>query len=542
MNGLQRWRLRAERVGWRLDRPRVLLLATYLVPLLFGLLAVAQRQDSNWDLRNYHWYNAFAFLNGKVGLDLAPAQMQTYFNPTIDLLYYGLVTHLPGPLAGFVMGVIHGLNFILVAHIVRAMLPPGQDGGRARLPVLLALAGMLSASFLSELGNSMGDNVTALFVLGSLLLVLRGWPQLSAGRGAGLALAAGVVMGLGVGLKLTVAGYALALCLALLTAPVRAALLFGIGVLGGMAVTGGHWYWKMAVLFGNPLFPQFNDLFHSPLAGSLAVADTHFLPHGVVEYLLWPFLFALDPIRVSQIQVGALAWPLLYIASIALAVKACRRTAPVVDTRVRMLLVFFWLSYLVWMVLFSIYRYLAPIELLAPLMVWLLMQGLLPRAAAGKVAALLIAAVIASSVTMGNWGHAGWARQSVRAEAPALADTRHTIVFTVQAMPATGWLAAAFPADLAFVALDPGFPITAGYRQRVASLRAARPAGAYVLTEVAGAEAEPARLEAARALLQTYGLAPGAGPCLAHPAWLGRRAYYYQLCPVQALKEESPAL
>lgn len=539
MNVVQRWQLKAERAGWRLDQPQILRLAMWLVPLFFGLLAVAQRQDSNWDLRNYHLYNPFAFLHGKVGLDLAPAHMQTYFNPTIDLLYYALVNSLPAPLAGFIMGVLHGLNFIVVAGIVRAMLP----AARARLPVLLALAGLLSAGFLSELGNTMGDNLTALFVLGALLLLLRRWPQLLQPGASRLLLGAGAIMGLGVGLKLTVAVFALALCVALLALPLRlsgrlrASFLFGIGVLLGMAVTGGHWYWKMATLFGNPLFPQFNQLFHSPLAGAVGVADVRFLPQGVTEYLLWPFIFALHPLRVSEVPVGALAWPLLYVACAALAVKRLmgRGAGRPADPKFHVLLAFFVVSYGLWLMLFSIYRYLVPLELLAPLMLYLLMQALLPRPVAGKAAALLILAVIASGIPVAKWGHAGWAERSVRVDVPAIADPAHSIIVTVESASATGWLATQFPATLAFAALDPGFATAPAWHARFAGMLAARPAARWVLTEISGAQAQPERLVAASALLASHGLAVDPATCAAHRAYLGQRAYNYQLCALRPL-------
>ena len=44
-----------------------------LVPLIFGLYSLWLGQDSNGDLLNYHRYNPFALLNGKLELDLAPA-------------------------------------------------------------------------------------------------------------------------------------------------------------------------------------------------------------------------------------------------------------------------------------------------------------------------------------------------------------------------------------------------------------------------------------------------------------------------------------
>ncbi|WP_062605453.1 hypothetical protein [Caballeronia calidae] len=62
-------------------------------------------------MRNYHLYNAFAFLHGKLSIDLAPAGMQNYFNPLLKVPFYLMAMPLPAMLVGFVMGVVHGLNF-----------------------------------------------------------------------------------------------------------------------------------------------------------------------------------------------------------------------------------------------------------------------------------------------------------------------------------------------------------------------------------------------------------------------------------------------
>jgi hypothetical protein len=65
--------------------------ACWLLPLLAGFLAVAKGQDGNWDLRNYHLYNPWAWLNDRLTTDLAPAGLQSYFNPLIDLPYFFLI-------------------------------------------------------------------------------------------------------------------------------------------------------------------------------------------------------------------------------------------------------------------------------------------------------------------------------------------------------------------------------------------------------------------------------------------------------------------
>ena len=54
-------------------------------PLVFGFMAVWLGQDANWDLRNYHWYNAYAFLNGRDGFDLLPSQTPYFYNPLMDV-------------------------------------------------------------------------------------------------------------------------------------------------------------------------------------------------------------------------------------------------------------------------------------------------------------------------------------------------------------------------------------------------------------------------------------------------------------------------
>jgi hypothetical protein len=376
-----------------LRHERAPFLVALLVPVLFGLLSVALGQDDNWDLRNYHWYNPYALLNDRLHVDMAPGNWQSYFNPMIDVPYYVLNQWLPGPAVGFVMGFVHGLNFILLLAIVRLVLP--RDKADMRLCLLLAAAGMCGAGFLSEVGNTMGDNFSALFVLAALGLVLRAWDRLQtwSGRTAAVLLLAGLVMGLGAGLKLTNTSYAVALCVALLAVPaslglgVASAFVYGCGTLAGVAIAAGPWWWRMWRTFGNPLFPQFNSIFKSPLAQQVSVIDAFHLPHNALEALFWPFVFTAHFTRVSELAFRQAIVPALYALALVFVGRwlfekvTGRAPAARLSARARFLLLFALVGYLAWMKLFSIYRYLIPIEMLAPLLVWILVARLAaPRA------------------------------------------------------------------------------------------------------------------------------------------------------------------
>ena len=508
----------------------------WLVPLAFGALSLALGQDANWDLLNYHRYNPHAFLGGRIGFDLAPGQWQSYFNPTLDLFYHALNSALPAPLAGFIMGTLHGLNVVLVLAIARLLLP-----AEPRLALLLALAGCLGPAFLSEVGNTMGDNLTALCVLSALWLVLARWqaPSLAA-----LA-AAGLLAGVGAGLKLTNAMYALALCGALLALAlpfwlrVRAAFVFGAAVLAGIALAAGHWFWTMWSVFGNPLFPQFNQLFLAPLAAPIGIGDSGWLPQGLLEKLLWPFIFTLNPKRVFELPMRQLVWPVLYLLALALPL---RRVAPPAGP-LRGFLLFFALAYLVWLNLFGIYRYLVPLELLAPLAVLLLARLLLPARRATALALGVVALCAAVVLPFHSWGHTGWHRQAFHAQAPLIPAPRESMVITVTGDPPLGWLVPFFPPELAFVSLASGFPESEAYVARVRAMMAARRGPLYLMlpaptpqphfTEADTARAEQAYLPVlagAHEVLQRYGMDYDEATCRRHLAYLGRDARAYQMC------------
>ncbi|MFC0400934.1 hypothetical protein [Paraburkholderia rhizosphaerae] len=511
-------------------------------PLLFGLYSLWLGQDRNWDQLNYHLYNAFALLHGKLGLDIAPGGMQTYFNPVLDVFPSLLYAHLPAPLVGFALGVLHGISFVLVLEIARQTLTGLSPNERYRTPLLLAVAGCLTANFLVGIGNSMGDDTTALFVLAAVALILNRWQQLRvlSARGFAYAFAAGLLAGCAAGLKLTNAVYPIAICAACFTLPgrfiarLRASFFVGLGVLAGIAATGGYWFAKMWEVFHNPVFPQFSNVFPNELVRPMAVADMRWFPTSWIETLLWPFVFSLNSKRVTELPVHQIIWALLYASLIVWLPVVLRRAqrgrktgqaATRIDAKRAFVLVYICVGYVVWLKMFCIYRYTVPMEMLTPLALYIVLDDLLPNAAherAAKTVALTgkriagVALAVASLVVVlggaPTFGHERWAWRAFRAETPTLNEPERTTILIVGGASGSGWLATFYPPNVAFAKIDSNFPTTPLYDEKVKSLIERRGGPAFVLVE--GHENWRARNVAkSDAILRQFGLLNSKSSC-----------------------------
>ncbi|MFC0677565.1 hypothetical protein ACFFGH_06875 [Lysobacter korlensis] len=463
--------------------------------LLSGLVSLALGQDRNWDLRNYHLYNAYAWLGERWHVDLAPAQLQSYFTPLLDLPYFWLLRHGSAELAGFALGAWHGLGFALAAAVAWRLLD--AEPRRMRTALLLALAGCTGAAFLSELGNTMGDNTTAPFVLGALLVLLpRDTPI-----GRGQLIGAGALLGLAVALKLTNAIYAVGLAAAVLVQPTGQPrwgqlTTLTVAALVVFALVAGPWHWTLWTTFGNPLFPQFNALFQAPLAQPIGVADHQWGPKGLAEWLVWPLVFTFDPMRVGTSPLPQVIWAVLFAFAAGLALRRLvRQPLPrqPLAADLRFVAVFLGASFLAWMAVFNIYRYLVVLELLAPLLLWLMLRPHWPRATPWLVAGCALVSLLGWN----TWGHAGWSERDFAVDRPAAARDKAATVVFVGGEP-VAWTVPFLPADWAFVSVATNFPESDAYRTRAADIVRSRgqPAFAVVPAHVDRSAERIARVDA----------------------------------------------
>lgn len=442
-------------------------------PILCGLVSVWLGQDANWDLRNYHFYNAYALIHGRRGFDLAVAHHATFYNPLSDLPFYALVTSLPPKAVGFAMGLLHGLNFVILLALAWRLLATAPPLARRWGAIVTAGLGMAGAVAVSELGTTFHDNLISLFSLGSLLglvLYYRHLVEAPAAKALGFVLLMGLLAGLGAGLKQPAVVFAIGACAALLlvttTVPRRFFLAFayGLGVLAGIATSDGYWLWRMWTDYGNPLFPYYNQFFKSPWAIEADYLNRTMLPEGWFEWLFYPLAFTLDPGRVSESPFFDLRPSVLYgLAILVLAAWPLRRrwmgagTVTLADRHPgTLVLAFAGVAYVAWLKFFGVFRYLAPLEMLAPLLILLLADRLamtrwLHGAALGGIAAALLLTTQPPS-----WGRAPWAESYFGVKAPPIPDPANTMILIAGAEP-LGYVVPFFPKEIPFLRIEGWF-------------------------------------------------------------------------------------
>ncbi len=373
--------------------------------------------DANWDLRNYHWYNAHALWQGRLGVDLLPAQTPSFFNPLLDLALYALFTEFSPRVASAILAFVQSLNGALLMALSYVLCAPLAKAPRLAISIAMGGMGLLGAGTLAQIGTSFYDNITSLGVWLALLLLLCRWQWLFSAalpRAMAWAALAGLCVGLVSGIKLPTTVFAVGVCFALLLGvtqwPRRFMLSFavGLGVLLGFALTYAPWGWYLWENYHNPFFPYFNNVFQSSLTAINSARDVNFIPHGW-EYLTFPWLIWQDSFHAGEIQFKEPRLLLLVLALPAGFISLLWRDAsPPANTpnATAYIFAFAALSYVCWLLMFAIYRYVLPLEMLAPLILFLVLWRL-PFLPWHKFALLLLLCTgMLAATKPADWGRA----------------------------------------------------------------------------------------------------------------------------------------
>ncbi len=330
------------------------------------------------------------------------------------------------------------------------MLDIPDNKRRFAIAAIAAMAGCAGAVALSEIGTVFYDNVTSLGLLGSLLLIVKRWDRLAAGSAKDAFLAA-LPLGLAFGLKETMIPFVAGTGLSLLIVLRRPKTIAGFAA-GGVLATllgGGFWMAHLWQAYGNPMFPYFNDLFQSPWGQGGDYRDVFYQPKDWLHWLFFPVYFTLDSRVAAEVPFfDARVLALFLLIPAAPFLKAYRKP------RTWFLVIAIAIAYVIWLKLFAIYRYLVVLEMLGPLAVLLICEGLPRRFALG--AGLVIVGLLCLTTKPAIWIRMNFTDRPVEVSLPPIADPEHSLVLIAGHEPLS-FLIPAFPESMRFLRIDSTF-------------------------------------------------------------------------------------
>lgn len=400
---------------------RVIVIATFaLVTCLVGYHLGA---DVNWDLLNYHFYNGYLYTHGKLFSD-SLATVQSYLDPLLNSFYYFLISALSPLAVNMILATMQSFALSAVFFFSTYVISDFTTRRPLLISTLLTLSALIGPVFWSEIGGTMGDTLLATPVIVGIFLLTRYVTTAARGteRPADLAVA-GLLIGFVSGLKFTQMTYALAafLSLALILgtqrqlAPRKTAVamaIFSIAMVCAFGSTYANIGWLLWRHFHNPIFPYFNNIFHSPYMAPHAWRDKRWIPTSFLEATKIPFsafIFGTQRAGGMEIHFRNSLFALIFILLIPYAWRAhtIRRFASPEDLGRAFFITFFLIAFIVWALVFGYYRYLAVLELLAPLALFTLLCSVRPARytslAPTAIAAFVFAAAL-SNLPEPNWG------------------------------------------------------------------------------------------------------------------------------------------
>ena len=397
-------------------------------------------QDANWDMQNYHYYNPWAWWNGRIfDWDVAAAQIQTYHNPILDFPFFAMVTLAwPPRVIAFVLSMptaLAGFFVYKLAWILFDALPARE---RAVAVACAVAIGTTSAMGLGTLAVTMNEWPLAMLVTFALWWLVRA--QDAQGSIARRALVVGgLAMGIAAGAKLTAASFPLAMCIALLVRGPRLrvtdAAWFAVGAACGIAIAYGPWGYALWTHYGNPLFPYAYQWFASPWWETQPVPGRRFGPDSVAGYLLFPFALWQPPLFfVAETVYRDARIPLAYaLALVAAAVWLFRRPRHMDGAarkfEWRLVASFCVVSFVVWTIAFSISRYLVPLEALCGVIIGGVLLQLLPhRTALVAIATCTVALIVTTRIA--DWGRVPFGDRWFEAKSMPIVEANGLVLIT----------------------------------------------------------------------------------------------------------------
>lgn len=379
-----------------------------------GLYSVYLGIDLSWDLANYHYYNPYSLLHNRNAIDFWPQSFpHANLSPTGDLLSYYLINSLTPIAAMFISGALHGICFWLSYLIAYHFLVKSMHPTNAMVTsFFLTILGAYNALGILSIGDFRNDFPPNIFVLGAILLqvhVLHSYGTNKSIQYLILSLS-GFLLGIAIGIKLTTVPFFIGCLLGLSLIPIplkkrfHILCLISLTATIGLLISSGYWMLHLWDKFHNPFYPFLNSIFHSPFYNNEDTTLAQFTPPTFLQALLFPIKFSLYGVAFGDGKFTDLRYAIVYILLIIYSLKYIwlklkskpRHELPLDECWLFLFTIF---SLIIWEYLLSGVRYLTPITLLSPLIIFLLVTRLIQQTTLRCLTLILLYSLITFTLT-----------------------------------------------------------------------------------------------------------------------------------------------
>lgn len=324
--------------------------------------------EFNWDFLNYHFYNPWAFLNGRLNYDVVPASVNTFFNPLPDLPLYFLIrnfNHFPAFIYG-VQGLWFGVLLFVFIKLSRLLFYRDTKTDYAKTILAAALASTGQATFF-QIGASTNEIPVAAFAMTSFYFLIK-WILNGDLQNWKKFLFLGIFFGIGLGLKPTIISYCIASGIGLilmhrhLKRPALFVSAYFFGGIFGYLISNGYFMFRYWELYQNPFFPFLNGVFRSEWFDAFNYTDDRFRPTAA-NFLYYPLLWFRRPAMISETLGYDYRFPIFYVLLLFSVLKA--KALKTAELRWKAYWIFALLCFFAWYFLFCILRYAVILEMLA---------------------------------------------------------------------------------------------------------------------------------------------------------------------------------
>jgi hypothetical protein len=265
-------------------------------------------KDMAWDTLNYHLYLGFSALNDRFGQDYFPAGSLSYLNPYAYAPFYAMVhAGLPALVICSIFAAAHSIILWLSFELGVAVCPSTDVRTRLFAGSCAVALAFMNPILMQQIGSCFADITTAELALGGWLLLACAVrvPRTSPVIYAGLILGAASALKLSNALS-AVSAFAMFAMLPLgWRGRIRHGYLYGISLGIGFAVVAAPWSYRLEKVFGNPMFPMFNNVFRSPEFATESMGSAYrFIPDSIGEALWRPFAM-IDPVQMVHEELSA---------------------------------------------------------------------------------------------------------------------------------------------------------------------------------------------------------------------------------------------